>query len=675
MQTKQANKRLSDRDSIESLENAPRGVIPGLLEIGIKKIRALLYTFPDEYSDRSLVLSPAEIRRLPGRTPVVTEGVIVSAFKTRTRLVFATVEGGGKKIKAIWFNQPYVIKYLKPATRVRLFGYVSDREPGAITVNEYEIEPENEFSSVGGLIARYPVPARLNKGFRRLLHRILFESDIVVNDAVPEYLRKKRNLADMLPAMRGIHFPQSPDEAADAKRRFAYEELLHVQIAARANREKFRSAESTGAIEVSGLVHRRIRNRIPFQLTSAQERVIREVLSDMAKRHPMHRLLQGDVGSGKTIVCFYAALAAVAAKFQVAVMAPSEILAQQHFSNFIRMLEGSKVRVEHLTGGITVARKAKALSAIRSGEAAIVTGTHALIERNVGFKDLGLVIIDEQHKFGVFQRRNLVEKGKCPHVLVATATPIPRTLSLVAFSDLDISVIDEMPPQRKYPETILLSKKQKKEIYSIIRSELASGRQAYFVYPIIDESEKLRQVRAATAAYEEIKAALAEHSVGLLHGRMNSAQKTLMMDRFRAGEISVLVSTQVIEVGVDVPNATVMVIENAERYGLSQLHQLRGRIVRSTFPGKCLLVADARTPEARKRLDAMVATSDGFKIADIDMEIRGPGELLGSAQSGWGTLTAEAIVRTPEIVQWAKEDADTIAPADLAAIPMITRAG
>jgi len=482
-------------------------------------------------------------------------------------------------------------------------------------------------------------------------------------EILPLEIRRRHGLLDRVDAVRQAHFPDSEADAANAHRRLAFEEFFLLQVGLLLRRRV--ETETAGiAFRVDGERVRRFLAALPFALTKAQRRVIGEIEADMAEPKPMNRLLQGDVGSGKTVVAAVALLHAVENGYQGALMAPTEILAEQHYHTLRRYLAPVDVVPTLLRGEMPAAEKRDALERIRTGQAAIVVGTHALIQDAVEFANLGLVITDEQHRFGVLQRAKLRKKGVMPDTLVMTATPIPRTLALTAYGDLAVSVLDELPPGRKPVETKHFTEADRPHLYRFLESQLAKGRQAYVVYPLIDESEKLEDVQAATEAAERLAQLFPKRRVGLLHGRFSSEEKQEVMRRFHAGEIDLLVSTSVVEVGVDIPNATVMVIENAERFGLAQLHQLRGRVGRGEHASYCALVGNPRTEEGKRRLAVMVETNDGFRIAEEDLLLRGPGELLGTRQAGLPDLKVASLVRDGRILEEARREAEALLAGD-----------
>jgi len=466
-------------------------------------------------------------------------------------------------------------------------------------------------------------------------------------------------------ALRRLHLPGPEEDVerlnaarGEAHRRLILEELFLFQLGLALRRRGVRRRRKGIAFEVTGRAREAVKRILPFHLTDAQKRVLRQIADDMQSPHPMNRLVQGDVGSGKTMVALLSMVIALENGHQAAFMAPTEILAEQHFLAFRRLLSRCPYRVELLSAALKGSARAAALARLASGEAQIAVGTHALIQEGVRFHRLGLAVVDEQHRFGVLQREDLIRKGYDADVLVMTATPIPRTLALTAYGDLDVSVVDERPPGRHPITTVLRRASERRAVVDLVRSEVAGGRQAYVVYPLVEESEKLEDVRAATQMAEEWRAALPGVTVELLHGRLKSADKERVMAAFSGGAIQVLVATTVIEVGLDVPNATVMVVEHAERFGLAQLHQLRGRVGRGGHASTCVLVCHGRlSDDARARIEVMVGTEDGFAIAERDLEIRGPGDFFGTRQWGLPGLRASNLVRDRDLLEKARAEA------------------
>jgi ATP-dependent DNA helicase RecG len=537
-------------------------------------------------------------------------------------------------------------------------------------VSDDEDDPSAAAIHVG---RRVPVYRKINdirpKQLREIIHTVLADvPPSTIGDTLPADLRKRQRLIDRAGALREIHFPADESSLNDyensrsaAHRRLIFEELFWLALGLSVKRGG-RIMEKKGAtIRIDDAIKRRIASVLPFKLTEAQRRVVKDIFRDMKADAPMNRLLQGDVGSGKTIVAVIAMLTAMENQSQAALMVPTEILAEQHARNIKRILAASPYRVELLTGSLKSTEKKRLREAIASGEVHAVVGTHALIQESVMFKQLGLAVIDEQHRFGVMQRAELRARGMNPDVLVMTATPIPRSLAMTVYGDLDVSIIDEMPPGRTPIVTRVFADNadDRKAVKKLLHDELLSGRQVYVVYPLVEESEKM-DLRDATRRYEYLRdKVFPRFSVGLLHGRMKPEEKDEAMRRFVAGEIQILVSTTVIEVGVDVPNASVMVVEHAERFGLSQLHQLRGRVGRGAEQSFCVLLAsDKQTDVARERLGIMEETTDGFKIAEKDLELRGPGEIMGTRQAGLPEFRVANLVRDLEILQAARKEAD-----------------
>jgi ATP-dependent DNA helicase RecG len=476
--------------------------------------------------------------------------------------------------------------------------------------------------------------------------------------------RQKRKLLPRKIALQRMHWPDDPTQLAEARKRLAYDELLLLQLAVAIRRWYIRDSRKGPAMPLSERIDQRIRKRFPFGFTKAQDRSASEMAADMGRSVPMNRLLEGDVGSGKTAVALYGALLAIAHRWQVAVLAPTEILAEQHYLRICQYLEGSKVRHGLLTGSTAEAVRRRLVKAAKSGELDILVGTHALLEEDVEFAKLGFVVVDEQHRFGVRQRATLRGKGYAPHYLVMTATPIPRTLAMTLFGELDLSVIDQMPPGRQGVRTKLVPQAEEAAAFRFVHSRIEAGEQAFVVYPLVSESQDL-PVRAATEEFERLQRFyFADVPVGLLHGQMPAGQKQKVMEQFAAGRIQVLVSTTVIEVGIDVPRATVMVIQHAERYGLAQIHQLRGRVGRRNLPGYCLLLADTSNEQAMERLRILTSTTDGFAIAEADLRLRGPGELIGLRQHGLPELQVADLSKDFDLLNEARQDAQGLIRSD-----------
>lgn len=479
----------------------------------------------------------------------------------------------------------------------------------------------------------------------------------------PEY-RASRRLASIHDAVRWIHFPKAPAQADEARRRFVYQELLLLQLGLAVQRHVQLERQRAPRLEATARIDGRIRRRFAFELTEDQQRAISEIAADMAREVPMHRLLQGEVGSGKTVVAVYAMLLAVAHGCQAVFMAPTEVLAQQHARTLREMLKQSRVRMAELTGSLSDKQRRERLERIRRGEVDFIIGTQAVLQDSVEFARLGLVVIDEQHKFGVRQRATLKSAGTCPHYLVMTATPIPRTVTMTLFGDLDVSIIRQCPPGRQPVHTYLASGQERQKWWEFLRRKLKEGRQGYVVTPLVEASEAI-QAADLEATFEELaNNELDGFRLGMLHGRMSAADKLAIMKSFREGELQVLVATTVVEVGVDVPNATLLTIESGHRFGLAQLHQLRGRVARGRWPGYCCVFADEAGELGRRRLEAFAKTNDGFELAEIDLELRGPGDLFGVRQHGVPPLRVADLIRDREILEEARHDARQLVAED-----------
>jgi ATP-dependent DNA helicase RecG len=547
----------------------------------------------------------------------------------------------------------------------------SDADAASLAEDDFEAEASDPLLAAIHVGRRVPVYRKLGefpaKRMREIMHAVLARiHDAEITETLPAELISRQKLISRSEALRRIHFPAEDAPLADYERarspahlRLIFEEFFWVALAI-AIRKSERVKEPKGAvIEIDERVRTHLAEILPFTLTSAQERSVKRILDDMQSDVPMNRLLQGDVGSGKTIVALLAMLAAMENGYQAALMAPTEILADQHARNIKRMLARTPHRAELLIGSLRAAEKRRLHADIAAGEVHACIGTHALIQEAVAFRKLGIVIIDEQHRFGVLQRASLRERGFNPDVLVMTATPIPRSLAMTVYGDLDVSVIDELPPGRTPIKTVVVGEDQRAGVYKGVEREIRNGRQAYIVYPLVEESEKM-DLKDATRMFEHLRdRVFPTFTIGLLHGKMKSAEKEETMHRFTRGEIQILVATTVVEVGVDVPNASVMVIEHAERFGLSQLHQLRGRVGRGAEQSFCVLLAsDKQTAVARERLGIMEETNDGFRIAEKDLEIRGPGEVMGTRQSGVPTFRVGNLVRDVAILEAARNEAD-----------------
>lgn len=634
--------------------------------LGIHTIYDMLHYFPRDYKDRTRIQKISEAK-LGGEITIQGKVLGVNPRVARNRMHILEVFVGDETgtVAATWFNQPFLTKKFRIGDILFLHGKVGAYKYLQLLSPEFEIISEDEVNVKGGeIIPVYPLTESISHvHFRKIMRDAVNSFSDYIEEILPEKVIRRNKLIPLKSALKDIHFPKSFDCLKNAKYRLVYNELFILEVAM-ALRRRCIKEERGISFRVGTNVDSHIRKLIPFNLTGAQERVINEIKEDMRSDKPMNRLLQGDVGSGKTVVAIYAVLAAIANGYQTALMAPTEILAEQHFQTIQKYLANSHVRVCLLTGKTNTRQRKSELQQIADGNINLVVGTHALIEEAVNFKQLGLVVVDEQHKFGVVQRLKLKEKGTCPDMLIMTATPIPRTLSLTVFGDLDISVIDEMPPGRIPIKTILVPKDDEKEAYNFIQSEIQKGRQAFIVYPLVEES-KVFDLKSATAEAKRLQnEVFPALKIGLLHGQMKPAEKEKVMSDFKEGQYDVLVSTIIIEVGIDVTNATIMVVEHAERFGLSQLHQLRGRVGRGSEQSHCLLFGDPKTPEARERLKIMAKTNDGFKIAEMDFRLRGPGEFFGTRQHGLPELKISDLLRDFSILKQVRKDAFEIVAED-----------
>jgi len=650
-------------DSVQYLKGVGPKRARFLARLGVRTVGDALQFFPRKYVDRGSAVPIARVRE--GREQTVRGRIVDMRSPRYSDRLEALIEDDSGSMQAVWFHARFLAKALVTGGEYLFYGRAG-RYKGRLQLQHPKFEriPEGGQPPGSRILVEYPVTEGLQQAsLQRMTGEALRVGLPLVTETLPEAMRKRLRLADLASALEMIHRPASMEEVQQARRRLIFGEFFLMELAVVLRRRSAMASTAAPPIEVPDTVDARIRARFPFTFTGAQDRAIDEIRADLAGRRPMTRLLQGDVGCGKTAVALYAALAAVAAGYQAAIMAPTEILAVQHYQNVEKYLVGSRVRWALLVGGLTAGERKKVLRRIRRGDADIVVGTHALIQQDVAYNRLGLVVVDEQHKFGVLQRaeakwRTAEDRPDAePHYLVMTATPIPRTLALTVFGDLDVSTIDEMPPGRTPVETWAVGPKERRKAQEFVRGQLRAGRQAFIVYPLVEESETL-DLRAATEEADRLaRGAFRDFEVGLLHGRMKPDEKDAVMDRFRRGEVQVLVSTLVIEVGVDVPNATVMMIEHAERFGLAQLHQLRGRIGRGAEKSTCLLLAEPKTEEAERRIQVMCETTDGFRIAEEDLRLRGPGEFFGTRQHGMPELAIGNIVEDYDLLRLARNEA------------------
>jgi len=641
-----------------------KGVGPSKLSIlnrlGIETVKDLLYCFPRRYEDRSRIKKIGEIR--PGnletiKAKVLTFGEHVS--KKGMNIFQVAVGDSTGVIHATWFNQPYMKDKFKIGQELILCGKVEKYNYLQINSPEYEIltGTKEDFVHIGRIVPVYPLTESLNqRWFRNIMKFTVDNYADEINEILPFEMRKRNNLMILKEAMRNIHFPVSDLVLKKAKERIIFDEFLILLTGVALKRASIKIDLTGYSHNLEGALIGKFKNNLAFQLTKSQSRVIKEIEEDMKSQKPMNRLLQGDVGSGKTIVALYALILTVQNGYQGALMVPTEILAEQHYGNIKTLVKPLGINVMLLSGDLKEEERRRRWQMIEVGEADIIVGTHALIQEGVNFKKLGLVIIDEQHKFGVMQRAILRSKSRNPDILVMTATPIPRTLALTVYGDMDVSTIDELPPGRGEIKTFFFEEKNREKAYRIAEEQARAGRQVYIVYPIIDESEK-SDLRAAIKMHKNLSERFSDLKIGLLHGRMKSKEKETVMHDFKDRKIDMLISTVVIEVGVDISNASAMIIEHAERFGLSQLHQLRGRIGRGEHLSYCILISAPKNDDAKHRISAMLETQDGFKIAEADLEIRGPGEFFGTKQHGLPELKIANIIRDKDLLEIAKQEA------------------
>jgi ATP-dependent DNA helicase RecG len=723
---------LASSDPLETPLQYLKGIGPKksavLEKYGLRTVRDLFFYVPRRYLDRSAIVTIAQLREMtaslrtglalssegePGadvRRDYTVVGDVrsfkVVGFRSKARLVLILADATGT-MQCVWFGgvhywknrfaigetlavsgQPSyyggVLQFIHPDLD-RIAGPPESEEPDVVEVDW------SKTLHTGGLVPLYPSSKDLERlgfdsgGFRRVIGLALRQYIDAVTDSLPESIIRTHKFIPLKDAIRAVHSPKGDQELNESLRRLKYDELFYFQLKLALKRRLVKNDTKGIAFSVESKLARRLVDSLPFELTKAQIRVINEIAGDMKTPRPLNRLLQGDVGSGKTVVALIAILIAVENGYQAVFMAPTEILAEQHYKTLRAMLKGVPVNIRLLVGGQRSRLRRDVLDDVHRGTAQIVVGTHALFEKGVEFANLGFVVIDEQHRFGVMQRASIRKKGDNPDVLVMTATPIPRTLSLTLYGDLDVSIIDEMPKDRKPIKTLLKYEEEKESVFHFVREQIQQGRQAYFVYPLIEESEKL-DLKAATVHFEHLQRdVFPDLRLGLIHGRLSSEEKDGIMQRFKDREIDVLVATTVIEVGIDVPNASLMVIENAERFGLSQLHQLRGRVGRGSEQSYCILLVKrwiARRAEragmvtadlqlaldqerqAERRLATMVSTNDGFKIAEVDLQIRGPGDFFGTRQSGIPEFKVANILTDTKILEMARHDAFDLVARD-----------
>ena len=640
-----------------------------LQRIGMNVVADLLYHFPRTYLDRRSITPIASIPSAGSAVVIRGEVTSVRSYRRSRRLHITqcTIKDETGLIKAVWFNQPYLGRSLSRGTRLILSGSVSDRRGLQMDNPDIEIKPDDEsrFLHTLGIVPVYPLTEGIGqKKMRRLIHSAIGDFACQVPENLSPSVVKEHGLVSRTEALRDIHFPRSMDATETARKRIAFEEFLALQL-------RIQSAASPDPL--AGIAHNSsptltsaLDECIPFRLTSAQKRSIVGIFDRMSSSRQMNVLLQGDVGSGKTVVATYSMLKAIENGRQAILMAPTEILAEQHMLSLRELTQGVEFTNTLLTANLSKADKNHALELLGSGQPALIVGTHALIYQKVRMPNAGLIIIDEQHRFGVNQRASLREKAVNADLMVMTATPIPRTLALTLYGSFETMLIDQYPPGRHQVETHSVGEGDRERVYQFVRGEIAAGRQIFVVCPEIGEqaTQGGRPVATAKKMHAECKRIFPKASVGLLHGRLEPEEREYTLLRFRGNEIQILVTTTIIEVGVDVPNATGVIIENADRFGLAQLHQLRGRVGRARHKSRCFLMAEPTTPEAIRRIEIMVSTNDGFEIAEEDLLLRGPGEFMGAAQSGFPRLRAGHLIRDAALMGDAREAASAILGVD-----------
>ena len=670
--------------SITTIKGVSTAVAAKFNKLGAATIRDLLYYFPHRHLDYSQRKTISEL------STGVEETIIANVWQVREvrlgnrRSTEAIVGDETGNVRVVWFNNPYIVKQLSTNQQIVISGRINIfKDQPVFESPEWEVLEDKELVHTGRLVPLYPLTKGLYpRTVRKMMKGVIDRWSPEIAEFLPQLLRTRCKLLDLPQAISQAHFPDSLDLKDRARIRLAFDELFLLQLGALARKRRWQISQPANPFKINTALLDKWMQTLPFKFTAAQEKVTTEILEDLKKTVPMSRLLQGEVGSGKTVVAMAALIAAVDNGFQGAFMAPTEILAGQHFASICNLLAmggqalskedylhtysgvlNKPLTIALLIGDIKGKKKQELQKAIASGEVDIVIGTHALIQKDVDFKSLGLVIVDEQHRFGVTQRSALRKKGFSPHVLVMTATPIPRTLALTLYGDLDLSVIDQLPPGRQTIKTKWLTPQERAKAYNFIRKQVAEGRQAFIICPLIEESEAV-QARAATGEFEYLSAEVFPSlRLGLLHGRMSSADKDDVMSRFRSGELDILVSTAVVEVGVDIPNATVMMIESADRFGLSQLHQFRGRVGRGKEQSYCMLLAENPSEIAKNRLEIIESVQDGFLLAEEDLKLRGPGEFFGTRQSGIPDLRMARISDTA-LLEMARREANLLFEKD-----------
>lgn len=658
-----------------------------LKRLGIMSIRDCFWHFPKRYEDRSKLITIAEIaapRKLCSEQELYSisdnegyytiKGVVVSSGlfrgRTRTTILQVMVSDGTGKIKALWFNQPYLKDYFVTGQELYLYGNFQSSSRGIQIIHpEYEFiseeKTEDDIIHTARIVPIYPLVSGINqRRLRNIIKKCISQYVSNVQDYLPTNIRARQRLLDLRSAIKNIHFPYNERQKDEARRRLVFDEFFILQLALAIKRYNAKYRALGISNKISEDFDKEFFSNLPFKLTDSQVNVIEDIKKDMASPNSMHRLVQGEVGSGKTMICAYALYLSSRNNYQSALMVPTEILARQHYITLTNIFSPMGISTGLLINGMPKKEKDSILKTAASGEIDVLVGTHSLIQRSADFKNLGLVVMDEQHKFGVEQRALLKSKSKRADVLVMSATPIPRTMAMTLYGDMDISVVGALPHGKRDVRTLWLEKSQRDKAYEFVKEQVSFGQQAYIVYPVIDESESLRSDGAVKMFDVLSNGIFKDFKVGLLHGRMTDDEKVYVMNNFKKGDVNILIATTIVEVGVDVSNATVMIIEGAERFGLSQLHQLRGRIGRERKSSYCVLISDADTDEARQRLEILSRTDEGAKIAEEDLSIRGPGELFGRRQHGFPELRIANLVSDVDVLKDARKEAFALIEID-----------